>query len=424
MIDRQDLKRELKMWREFAKAVSTFNQSVQNDLTGALTDQRGILRAALSAARDSLPGADYLEISLADQTRREMTVFATFESRNAEGEGESIHRQRSYRFDEEPTTPVARAFQDKTVFRVPVANDSGVLLSEGFPGMKQAIYAPILVDGGCLGVIAVRGKSQVEYPRQANEMLLLLGHLTGLYLRLQVASRNQTQTYRQFLHQLRNPVFQSLSRTQKIRQATGDKRLDAVCGLLGKARLLVINLRLFSNLAAGETIQPTLQTVGPGDLIRPLIELASDNRILWQGNRVGFHVDVESFEFAARMSIDMDLFEEAAGNVLDNFGKYGTPDSTTVVTASLVENTRFCLSVRSLSIPITADDAKLAGRRGWRGREARKRSVEGSGIGLWMARAILEAHNGQLEVMETDAKGYNENNEIRLVFPVIGQEGA
>src|SRR5690348_18462603 len=50
--------------------------------------------------------------------------------------------------------------------------------------------------------------------------------------------------------------------------------------------LLVINLRLFANLEAGLPVRTDQSVVSPGELVRPLIELASDNRILWQHSHI------------------------------------------------------------------------------------------------------------------------------------------
>jgi signal transduction histidine kinase len=44
------------------------------------------------------------------------------------------------------------------------------------------------------------------------------------------------------------------------------------------------------------------------------------------------------------------------------------------------------------------------------------RTSGGSGIGLWMAVRIMKAHHGRLEVLATDAEGYNE---LRLLSPVV-----
>jgi signal transduction histidine kinase len=261
----------------------------------------------------------------------------------------------------------------------------------------------------------------VDYPRQANEVLELLGHLAGLYMQLQATILKQTQTYEDLLHQLRNPVFMAQKRSAKLKSVSQQldsqsQELDAVCGLLGKASRVVINLQLFADLAAGKDIDPDFQSLSPADLIRPLIELASDNRILWRRRKIGFFVETATFQFNAPLQVDMDLFEQAAGNILDNCGKYGTPDETTTIAATLVAGRDVRIAFRGKSIPISREDARSVGKRGWRGREARMRSAEGHGIGLWMAARIMKAHHGRLEVLPTDADGYNE---IRLVFPVL-----
>jgi signal transduction histidine kinase len=169
-------------------------------------------------------------------------------------------------------------------------------------------------------------------------------------------------------------------------------------------------------LAAGKDIDPDFQSLSPADLIRPLIELASDNRILWRRRKIGFFVETATFQFDAPLQVDMDLFEQAAGNILDNCGKYGTPDETTTIAATLVAGCDVRIAFRGKSIAISPEDACSVGKRGWRGREARMRSAEGHGIGLWMAARIMKAHHGRLEVLPTDTDGYNE---MRLVFPVV-----
>jgi signal transduction histidine kinase len=257
-------------------------------------------------------------------------------------------------------------------------------------------------------------------------MLELLGRLAGLHYQLQSAFKRQAQTYKVFVHQLRNPIFQAWRRAQKLRpQAEGsvavlaaDRYVDAVCGLLGKARRLVINLRLFANLEASLPVRTDQISLAPADLVRPLIELASDNRILWQHSKIAFHVDPESFNGAGNISVDMDLFEQVAGNVLDNFGKYGTPETTTTISAVIQRIGReVAISFKGRSIPVlTPEDAARAGTKGWRGVEARQLSTEGEGVGLWMTRQIMVAHNGRMDVIPTDENGYTE---IRLVFPLL-----
>jgi len=327
--------------------------------------------------------------------------------------------------EDPPRTPAAKVFRDKVTLRADAGDPLGKTMLSAFPDFRHAIYSPILVDMRCLGVIAVRGRSPVDYPLRADQMLELLGRLTGLHYQLQAAFKRQAQTYKVFVHQLRNPVFQAWRRAQKLRglsdgfgaSGAAERYIDAVCGLLGKARSLVINLRLFANLEAGLPVRTDQSVVLPGELVRPLIELASDNRILWQHSRIAFRVDTDSFETRGSISVDMDLLEQVAGNVLDNFGKYGYPDSTTTISALTYPNRELAISFRGRSIPVlTLQDSQRAGQKGWRGVEARQLSTEGEGVGLWMTSQIMAAHNGRMEVFPTDQAGYTE---IRLVFPLL-----
>jgi signal transduction histidine kinase len=266
-----------------------------------------------------------------------------------------------------------------------------------------------------LGIFAIRSTSEVDFPWPAGDMLEILGHLTGLYLRLQSSVRNQTQTYQDFLHQLRNPIFQAHKRIEALASRDRDRDLEPIRGLLGKARRVVSNLRLFANLAAGKEISPDWEHAAVSQLVKPLIEACSDNQILWKGKRLRFYVDRDSFEIAATIQVDMDLFEQAVGNILDNAGKYGEKDTTILAKASLSSGT-VRIAFRGTSIPFSTAESANFGKRGWRGNHATLRSAEGSGIGLWMVKHIMQAHSGGMEVEPTDQEGVSE---FRLVFPLV-----
>jgi two-component system sensor histidine kinase AdeS len=153
-------------------------------------------------------------------------------------------------------------------------------------------------------------------------------------------------------------------------------------------------------------------------LAKSLIEIASDNKLLLEGGRgVRFYVDNESLYVLQdyRVEADFDLLGQAVHNVLDNAFKYSYGLNTIVLRGAIArDQKRFFISVFDKGIPITADECRRAVERGWRSREAKWATGEGSGIGLWIVNGIMKAHGGEFSLLPTDNEGLTE---ARLAFP-------
>jgi len=415
---RQELSSELTSWNAFVRLVSRLNVSVQQSLTGAVTDHTPILEQALDVIQKAIPGADILDVSLFIPETRRLEVAAYRGAAWLAGGDAAIQARRqalSYAADEDPpTSPAALVFKKKTLIHVWSRADSGPQYTTAFPGVRQAILSPVLSDQEVLGMLAVRGTQHQGFPRQTEAMVELLSHQLGLYLRLALSLKQQTETYRDFQHQLRSPVFQAYKRMLQVRAIEKDFNLEAVRGLLGKAGRVVTNLGLYASIAGGRKIELSLQRLSLPDLIKRLIEAATDNRILWRHRRISFRVDKESFGHPTALRVDMDILEEAVNNVLDNAGKYAFSGTVVRISARAQANRRVAICVRSRGIPLTAAEVTLAPRREWRGEIAKRCAGEGSGIGLWIVDHIMLAHRGELEIIPTDAEGCTE---VRLGFP-------
>jgi heavy metal sensor kinase len=106
----------------------------------------------------------------------------------------------------------------------------------------------------------------------------------------------------------------------------------------------------------------------------------------------------------ARASVHPVLLGELVDVLLDNAGKYsppGTPISVRVgPVAGGVE-----LSVEDAGMGVSEADAARIFEPFVRSPEARRRGVEGTGLGLSVARRIAEAHGGTLGVTSTSGQG-------------------
>jgi len=99
---------------------------------------------------------------------------------------------------------------------------------------------------------------------------------------------------------------------------------------------------------------------------------------------------------------DRFLYEQMITQVLDNAWKYGTAGSRIEISARQVEN-EIILIIRNEGAQIPDSEKALVFERFYRGNRTRA-SVEGTGLGLALAKTIAEAHGGRVW-LETEADG-------------------
>jgi two-component system sensor histidine kinase KdpD len=111
--------------------------------------------------------------------------------------------------------------------------------------------------------------------------------------------------------------------------------------------------------------------------------------------------------------LDVDLYQLAVSQLLDNACRYSPPGST--VTITLKEGNGFAnLTVWNAGRPIPPEERKMIFERFYRGKEAQA-TTTGTGLGLHVARKIAAAHGGGLEF---DPSQSRDGVAFRLFVPV------
>jgi len=100
---------------------------------------------------------------------------------------------------------------------------------------------------------------------------------------------------------------------------------------------------------------------------------------------------------------DADRLERVVQNLVSNAVKYSPPN--TQVTVRIEKREPFALlAVRDQGRGISAEDQKILFQPFGRGRSA-ERLVEGSGMGLYVVKQIIEAHGGEITVQSEPGQG-------------------
>lgn len=117
------------------------------------------------------------------------------------------------------------------------------------------------------------------------------------------------------------------------------------------------------------------------------------------------------------LSGDATLLRRAIDNLLDNARAYSN-DDTHIELAAEVEGGELVLSVRDWGIGIAAADLPQIATPFFRTDPSRARRTGGLGLGLSLARRIVEAHHGKLEIESELGRGTT----VRLRIPLMKQE--
>ncbi|WP_436528538.1 sensor histidine kinase [Actinoplanes sp. HUAS TT8] len=310
-----------------------------------------------------------------------------------------------------------------------LGSDAGSLRSRAAAriGLRVAVGVPLSTGQHTLGALCVYG-DRVEDPED-----ILLGLLSGLAAQIgQYVERRRAEelaielarTKDEFLamvtHELRNP-------------------LDAITG---SAQLLVADL---DTLTADERRQ-YLQIIGRNaerlsvmaDDLLDLARLESGNLSIDPAGTdlcavIGQAVDAARTSTGKDLTITVDLPEhievhadasrlrQVADNLLSNAIKY-TPAGGTVTVAARVDNGRHEIiwTVADTGIGIPAAERPRLFRRFYRASTALEQRIPGTGLGLVIARTIVERHGGTIVLAEHDGPGTT----FAIELPIKPSQGA
>jgi signal transduction histidine kinase len=204
-------------------------------------------------------------------------------------------------------------------------------------------------------------------------------------------------------HQLRNPLSALLLRIDDLAGRVGeDLRPDAHRAVDEAKRLAGILERLLELARAEHAVG----TIGSCDLV----ELVDERVLAWQPIATARQLTMRRLG-PVRLSAWADdaAVAGALDVLLDNACKF-SPENSTITVTVFVESDHAAVSVRDEGPGLAPDELSRAGDRFWRSRS--QQNVLGFGLGLSIARALLEPAGGSLEIVAPDGGGLD----VRLLL--------
>jgi len=128
----------------------------------------------------------------------------------------------------------------------------------------------------------------------------------------------------------------------------------------------------------------------------------------------GYSVELAQTGDDTRIRADREALGLALWNLLDNAVKY-SPDCRTVWVDMARDRDRVAIRVRDRGMGIPAKEQKAIFKKFVRSALSRASGIKGTGIGLTIARAIIEAHHGEIRLESEPGRGSTFTIELRAV---------
>lgn len=261
---------------------------------------------------------------------------------------------------------------------------------------------------------------RVHDPVQIVDLVLFIfvavvtGHLAASLRRAKL--REQADALREAVigsvsHELRSPLSAILGSASVLAHAAEivkDPRLHSLTtGLRDEAERLDSQIQdlLDSTRIRSEGIQPRAEWADPGDIINAAAE--RKRQVL-----ANHRLQVLIADNLPLLQIDPNLVERALGHLLENAAKFSLPQSVVKLGVERSGRTvRFY--VRDQGSGLSADERGQIWERFYR--SPRHESVGGSGLGLWIARALVTACGGTVDAI---SPGIGQGAILSFYFPV------
>ncbi len=280
----------------------------------------------------------------------------------------------------------------------------GLLLATG-GGWALARRALAPVDhmaAAARRISAAHLAERLEESGAGDEMDRLSGVLNAMLERLDLSFRQMRQFSADASHELQTPLtilqgeLEVALRSPRTPEAYREV-IQSALQEIERMAVLVEGLLLLARADAG-MLRLDLK---PMDVAQLLAEVYERTQILAQSRALT--LDLETLE-PHTVSGDRERLRRVLFNLVDNAVKY-TPAGGRVTLSLQRRDGHVCLSVQDTGIGLSDAEREHIFQRFHRAGSARDHGTQGSGLGLCIARSIVEAHGGVLQVASRPGAG-------------------
>jgi signal transduction histidine kinase len=295
-------------------------------------------------------------------------------------------------------------------------------------GEPVRVYTePVETHDQIVGFVqAVRGEREHQQELRLVQLVALAGAglgvviavPAGLFLArramrpIDTAFRRQRTFIADASHELRTPltlIRANVELTQRLPDtpASTSSELTNILDEVDRMSRLVNDLLLLTRVGENQAALPQFHV----DLLAMVKKITASMQE--NARKIGISLDVNGTEqLIVRGHPDRLL--EAIQAILDNAFTY-TPAGGSVSVSVERYGHNAVVRITDTGIGIAPADQNRVFDRFYRADDARARAIGGTGLGLTIAKAIIEAHGGKIDLRSTPGKG----TEVRLILPLV-----
>lgn len=306
------------------------------------------------------------------------------------------------------------------------AQDEGQAALLRVLGPCSTLVVPLTADAAVVGALTLARTGRRRFSLADLAAAEELGALAGLavrnatlYAQAQRAARMRDEVLGVVAHDLRNPLM-AISMYAHVLQEAGlpakhAEWVDVVLRNTERMNALIQDLVDVSALEAGRLrVQPAPCAVGP--LLAEAVQLLEP-----QAKAAGVVLRRGAGREPPAVLADRDRVLQVLSNLLGNAVKF-TPAGGRVELAVEARGAEVAFTVRDQGPGIAADDLPRVFDRFWQGAGMRR---GGAGLGLAIARGIVESHGGRIWAQSVPGAGstFSFTLPVSETLPVAGADG-
>jgi len=252
--------------------------------------------------------------------------------------------------------------------------------------------------------------ARVPVDARNDDLSALSDHFNHMTEELERSDLQRRNLFADIAHELRTPITILRGRLEGILDGVYPPDEANIAPALEETYLLerlVEDLRLLA-LAEANQLRFELIPVRLGELVETTIGLFAA-----QADESGINLQLEPEAGLPEVMLDPQRFQQVIGNLLDNALRYAPEGSSVIVTVKRQENV-INLSITDEGPGIPEDELPHIFDRFWRGEKSRARITGGSGLGLSIARQLVEAQGGRINARNRFPRGFESIIELKL----------
>ncbi len=183
---------------------------------------------------------------------------------------------------------------------------------------------------------------------------------------------------------------------------TEAERVDAVNVIHGEVERMTRLINNLLNISKAETgtLQLVRTRVKMHDLLQDVFDSMSSVAL---GKGIELELKIPPDLGSARL--DKEMFRIAINNLISNAIKYSNPGGKVTLSARNLDDDQRQISVRDQGIGIAPDECEKVFLKYYRVGNSETASRSGHGLGLYLAKQIIELHHGSITVNSELGKG-------------------